>query len=325
MQLVPQPGGQHRKTHDLDEADVLLLDVVQLLMGMVDAEGILLRGDVVAQHQIQLKLSLPHTGDGGDGVVHLAVRLRENEGRLVRIAPPRGEDAVRQLHQALVVGAAQTDHGHGPLDDARLHIREVPEDHRLLNRRPLHGEGVAAALKMVVAQDGAAHDGKIGVAAHEVVGELLDEVQQLAEGGLLDLHGGVTAVEDDAMLVVVDIGAVLEEPVLPVDGDGNDPVILPGGVVEPSRVSLVLLAEQALGVAALGRCLGRGDGAGVLLRLGEIDGDIHIAVGGGGLPLHIPCDAVAPDIVGVLAEPVQPVRGLLRGRLIPPEKVLYDL
>ena len=95
----------------------------------------------------------------------------------------------------------------------------------MMARGLLHGKGVAAALEMVMAQNGAAHDGKICVAAHKVVGELLNEVQQLAEGGPLDLHGGVLAVEHDAVLVVVDVGAVLEEPVLLIDGNGDDPVL----------------------------------------------------------------------------------------------------
>ena len=294
-------------------------------MGMVDAEGILLRGDVVAQHQIQLELSLPHTGNGRDGVMHLAIRLREHKGRLVRIAPPRGEDAIRQLHQTLIIFAAEPDHRHGPLDDARLHIREVPESHRLLNRRPLHGEGVAAALKVVVAQDGASHDGKIGVAAHKVVGEPLDKVQQLAEGGLFDLHGGVAAIEHDAVLVIVDVGTVLEEPILFVDGDGNDPVILPGGMPQPPGVALVLSAKHALRIAALGGGLCRGDALGVLLRLGEIDGDVQFPVGGGGLPLSVPRNAVAPDVVRVLTEAVKPVCGRLRVGLIPSPEFTDDL
>ena len=51
---------------------------------------------------------------------------------------------------------------------------------------------------------------------------------------------------------VVDVGAVLEEPVLPVDGHGDHPVVLPGGMVHPACVALVLPAELALGVPALG-------------------------------------------------------------------------
>ena len=49
-------------------------------------------------------------------------------------------------------------------------------------------------------------------------------------------------------------------------------MVLPGGVVHASGVALVLPAELALGVAPLGGRLGGGDGSGVLLRLGQVDG-----------------------------------------------------
>ena len=299
--------------------------MVQFLMGVVHTQRVFLRGDVVPQHQIQLKLSVPHPGDGGDGVVGLTVGLREHKGRLVRIAPPCGEDAVCQFYQTLIVPAAEPDHGHGPLDDARLHILKVPEGDGPLNGGLLHGKGVAAALEMVMAQNGAAHDRKICVAAHKVVGELLNEVQQLAEGSFVDLHRGMMPVQNDAVLVIVDVGAVLEEPVLLIDGNGDDPVVLPGGMVEPSRVALVFPAKLALGITGLRCRLCRRDGLGVLLRLGEVNGDVQLPVGGGRLPLHIPCDAVAPDVVRVLTEAVKPVRGVLRASLIPPPELADDL
>ena len=164
-----------------------------------------------------------------------------------------------------------------------------------------------------MAEDGPPHDGKVRVGTHEVVGELFDKVQLLAEGGAVDFHRHVDAIEDNAVLVVVDIGGVLEKPLLPIDHDGNDAVVLTGGVVEPPGVPLVLPAELALGIAALRRRLGGGDSTGVLLRLREIDGDVQIAVGCRGDPLLVLCDAVAADIVRVLAEAVVPVRGGLGG------------
>ena len=58
---------------------------------------------------------------------------------------------------------------------------------------------------MVVAQDGAAYDGQVRVGAHEVMGELFHKVQQLTEGGAVDFHGHMLAVEDDAVLFIVDV------------------------------------------------------------------------------------------------------------------------
>ncbi len=156
----------------------------------------------------------------------------------------------------------------------------------LLHRGFSMAKSMAATLEMVVAENRAAHDGEIGVAAHKVVGNCLTKSAACGRWPYRS-SWGVMPIQNDAVLVVVDIGAVLEEPVLLIDGDGDDPVVLPGGVVEPSRVALVLPAELALGVAGLGRGLRRGDGLGVLLRLGQVDGDVHIPVGCDGLPLYI--------------------------------------
>ena len=276
-------------------------------MGVVDAQRVLRGGDVVAEHEVELEPAVPHPGDGGDGVVGLAVGLGKDKAALVGVAAPCGQDLVRQVHKALVVRTGQADAAHGPVDDACFHILIAGEDPCLFDGGLRHGELVVAALEVVVAQDGAAHDGQVRVAAHEIVGEEGHEVQQLAESGPLDLHGGVLVVEDDAVLVVVDIGAVLQIPRAVVDGQRDDAVVLTGGVVHPARIALVLHAELALGVGALGGQLSGGNGFGVFFRLGKVDGDIQIAVGGLGDPLQIPLDAVAADVIGVLTELVEPV------------------
>ena len=47
------------------------------------------------------------------------------------------------------------------------------------------------ALEMVVAQDRAAHDRKVGVGAQEIVRESLNEVKELAERVMVDGHRDV--------------------------------------------------------------------------------------------------------------------------------------
>ena len=113
---------------------------------------------------------------------------------------------------------------------------------------------------MLVAQDGATHDGKICIGADEVVGKYCNEVQELIEGCPVDLHGRMLGIEGDAMLIIVDIGTVLEIPVLPGDVNGDDPVILPGGMVDTACIALVLRAKLTFGITGLGRSLGCSDG-----------------------------------------------------------------
>ena len=61
--LGEQPGRQNGQAHHLDQADVLLFDVVVLGMGVEQPQGVLRGGAVVAQHQIQLVVLPPAAGD----------------------------------------------------------------------------------------------------------------------------------------------------------------------------------------------------------------------------------------------------------------------
>ena len=317
-QLLLQAAGQHSQTHHLDQADVLFFDVVQLCMRMVHTQRMLRGGDVVAQHQIQLILAVPHPGNGGNGVVRLAVGLGKDKATLIGVAAPCGQQLIGQLHKARVILTGQADAAHGPVYNTGLHVLKAGEHPSLFNGCLGHGKLVVAALEVVVAQDAATHDGQISVAAHKVVGEQAHKIQQLAEGCTLDLHGGVLVVEHDAVLVIVNVGAVLQVPRAVVDGQRDDAVVLTRGVVHTACVALVLHAQLALGVSALGCKLCGGNGLGVLFRLGQVDGNIQIAVLGLGHPLQVALDAVAADVVGVLTELVKPVGGGLRTFVLVP-------
>ena len=245
-----QAGRQYGQTHDLDEADVLFFDMVKLRVRMVQAQGMLLRRQVVPQHQIQLVVAAPPSGDGGDGVVGGAIGLRQDHGVLIGVSSPGVQDPVRQSDEFFRIAAGQTDHGHGPFDNAGFYLRESLRSRlsRLVNGSPLHGKGIMTALEMIVSQDRAAHNGKVRVGTYEIVGELADEIQHLAEAGVVDLHGRVFRVKYDAVLIVIHVGRVLQEPGLSVNGDGDRPVVLAGGMIQTSRVALVAVAELASGV-----------------------------------------------------------------------------
>ena len=144
------------------------------------------------------------------------------------------------------------------------------------------------------------------------MGKRLHEIQQLFKGRPVDLHGHVLGIEDDAVLIVVNVGRVLQAPRFAADRDGDNAVVCPGGVVHAPGIALVLPAQLALGVGRLRSVFRRGNGLGVLLGLAQIDGDVHFAILAFVLPAHIFRDAVASDVVGVTAELVVPVRGLLR-------------
>ena len=60
------------------------------------------------------------------------------------------------------------------------------------------------------------------------------------------MHRDVLFVEYYAVLIVVDIWAVLHEEVLPAEFYRYDAVILPGRMVESACIAFVLSAKQAL-------------------------------------------------------------------------------
>ena len=149
--------------------------------------------------------------------------------------------------------------------------------------------------------------------------ELLHELEEPLERHAADLHGDVLLGQHNAVLVVVDVRAVLRVPRLTREREGDEADGLARGVVEPAGVAQVLGAELAARVGLGGPrllLLQRGGyGLGVLLGLGEVDRDVQVAVARGGDPLAVAGDAVGADVVAVLGQAVEVVRGGL-GRVL---------
>ena len=166
---------------------------------------------------------------------------------------------------------------------------------------------MAPTLEMIVAQDRPAHNRQIGVRPDIVMWELLYKIKQFPEGGLVDLHRHMLAVEQNAVLVVINVGRVLEKPTASVDRQRNQAVILPCRMVDSSGIAFIFLAELAERIACLRSVSRSGYSLWVFLWLGEIDRDLQRAVFPFIKPLHVPFNPITPDIVGVLAESIIPV------------------
>ena len=106
-------------------------------------------------------------------------------------------------------------------------------------------------LEMVMAQDGSSHNGKVRIGAQEIMGKLFDKVKQLSECRLINFHRHMLSVKHDAVLIIVHIWGILESPLTVIDGNGNDSVVIPGRMIGPPRISHVLHAQLAFGIAAL--------------------------------------------------------------------------
>ena len=144
------------------------------------------------------------------------------------------------------------------------------------------------------------------------MGELRDEAQKVLERCPGDAHGNMISAQDDAVLVVVAVRGVLEIPVLAMKVERDKPQVLSCGMPLVAEEALVLPAEQTLWVAGRGDGPGTGDIPRVLLRLGEVDGDVQLAELRGGLPADVTGRARGADVVRGDAQLVKPVCGLLR-------------
>ena len=118
-----QATGQNEQAHHLNQADVLLLDVMQRRMGVEDAQGMLVAGAVVAQHQAELVFVIHLAQDGRDGVVGRTVRLGVDVAAGIGPGAPGVQDAVSLCDEGFLIFAGKLYGGHGPVEDGGLYIR----------------------------------------------------------------------------------------------------------------------------------------------------------------------------------------------------------
>ena len=107
--LTFQARWKNGKPHNLDQADIFFLDMMQICVRMVYAKRMLLCGNVVPESQIQLVQTVFHTCDRGDRVVRCAVCLGVDKCILIGVGTPFAENMVRKVNDPLRVFAAQTD------------------------------------------------------------------------------------------------------------------------------------------------------------------------------------------------------------------------
>jgi len=108
-QLFLQPARQHGEAHHFDQADVFLLDVVQMAARMENALRMRLVGAVVAEHEVELQFArgiVPR--DRRDGVVGpdasrgigRFAKGQHPDGRIA-VGPPQRQHMIRQRQELL--------------------------------------------------------------------------------------------------------------------------------------------------------------------------------------------------------------------------------
>ena len=98
---------------------------------------------------------------------------------------------------------------------------------------------------MIVTEDRAAHNRQIGIGADKVMRELPYEIKQPRKRVPVYLHGNMPAVEHNAVLIVIDVGRILEKPAFTAQIERDNAVVRPAWMSDPSGIALVLHAELA--------------------------------------------------------------------------------
>ena len=151
--FIIESGRKNRKSHNFDESDIFFLDMMILAVRMVNAQRMLIGGDVVSQHQIQFVLAAAHSRNRRDGVVRHAFGLAEDEGLRIGVRTPFSEYHICRIRKSFNGFRLKAESGERPLDHARIYIFESRDCKHLFERCSYHWECITAALKMVVAQD----------------------------------------------------------------------------------------------------------------------------------------------------------------------------
>ena len=138
-----------------------------------------------------------------------------------------------------------------------------------------------------------------------------NKLGKILKGSAGNLHRHMLTVEDNAVLIVIGIWGVLQEPALAVEIQRNQAVSLTGWMIGPASIALVFTAQQALGIAGGFHQLGLGNVPWILLRLGQINGNIQISVLSSCFPDNILVNTALANIVGSNTQLVVIVRSQL--------------
>ena len=111
----------------------------------------LLCGDIVTQHQIQLELVSSLSGNGSDGVMRLVIGVGIDKCLFIRIFSPLVQDHICQCNDTISIRTAETDDRHRPCHDTGIHILETGYREGSLYRSFCHGKLVMPTLEMIVA------------------------------------------------------------------------------------------------------------------------------------------------------------------------------
>ena len=81
--------------------------------------------------------------------------------------------------------------------------------------------------------------------------ELRLKIQKFGKGRIIYLHWDMFFIQNNAVLIIIDIGGVLQEEVFPIQFDRDYSVVFPGRIVCIAGIAFGLPAELAFRISAL--------------------------------------------------------------------------
>ena len=164
IELWHKARWKYGKSHDLDEADILFLDVMILGMWMEDAKRMLFAGNIAAQRKKDLVSLIFKLADNrGNRVVGLAVSFRIDRDGFVGIAAPCGDDKLCSFECFFSTGRGEAENREWPLENCTRYLGELLEFKLFCHLCAHHRELVTTALVVIVRENRSTHNGQVSV------------------------------------------------------------------------------------------------------------------------------------------------------------------
>ena len=130
-----------------------------------------------------------------------------------------------------------------------------------------------------------AYNRQISIRTDYIMRKLWNKIKQFSECRIIDYHWCMLTVKYNTMFIVINIWRILHKPVISINGERNNSVIISCRMIYPSGISFIFLTKQTFRIARLFLKFCRCNSFRILFRLWKIYRDINITVFGWCFPL----------------------------------------
>ena len=275
-EFLLESSGQYEKSHNFNDTDTFFLDVVQSFFGVEYAVRMSLVRSVVAEYEIYYVFVFFLAHDRRYRVV-LIGSLADDVYAFVSPVVPCCKYVARCLVNLLFVFAYESDYAVVPVCDIDLDFLVFRALVTCTVAYAHHRKNFETALIVIVSKYRAAYDRQSGIAAHEVMGEQIDKIEQPAERRGAYVHRAVFVRESDRVFFVILIRRILQMPIFVIELYRYGAQRLSCRMVHIACKADVGRAEHACGVSALGLKFCQCDLFGILFGFRKVYRNAYLA------------------------------------------------